>query len=526
MLVWLGLGVIFAGFRLAAMLSAPVGGIELDSLAGAWQAQAGNADERFIPTLFQAVTSWTFVFTSSEAPARVLALMASCSVPFALYRLRPLLGETGAMAALLLLAIDPVSILFGGTAWHGGFDLATTAWLVVFLREGRLPNWAVGLAAFVVASGGALALPIVLGFAAVRLIRQEYPTRERALWAAGGVAAAGFLAATGFGHGFQDPTLPPITAFARGFEATWSTVNTNSLAMLYSLPLLMLGIVAASYHAYECWRDEHWPEESLALLAAAALAFLWVAASGGSADPVPLGAAAIPFALLVGKVAPAAIAAILRVPWLYAGPALAGLVVTALVAEAYTVDWARIDRVGSDRTKLIVTGLVIASVACVGLLSSSRRTAPALLLPAVGTAAVLMLSGSTGVAFGGPNEPLPSPVSTIQGSEIREIALRAREENGGLIVVHSGFTLTSAWPLRDSGELVYATRVPPDATVVVWPVTEPAPDGFSVIEGRWSFEETRRGPDGGFLDYLRWLSNRNILKNGFEPVAVYLKATP
>ena len=73
---------------------------------------------------------------------------------------------------------------------------------------------------------------------------------------------------------------------------------------------------------------------------------------------------------------------------------------------------------------------------------------------------------------------------------------------------------------------MYATRVPPDATVVVWPVTEPAPDGFSVIEGRWSFEESRRGPDGGFLDYLRWLSNRNILKNGSEPVAVYLKATP
>jgi hypothetical protein len=114
----------------------------------------------------------------------------------------------------------------------------------------------------------------------------------------------------------------------------------------------------------------------------------------------------------------------------------------------------------------------------------------------------------------------------VQGREIREIALTARAQQGGLIVIHSDFEAESTWPMRDSGTVVFASRVPPDATVVVWPVTLPAPEGFAVIEGQWSFEEARYGPDGDFLDYLRWLSNRNILKNGFEPLAVYLRTTP
>jgi hypothetical protein len=48
-LAWLAAGAIFFAFRLDALFSAPVGGVELDSLAGAWQAHTGNADERFIP---------------------------------------------------------------------------------------------------------------------------------------------------------------------------------------------------------------------------------------------------------------------------------------------------------------------------------------------------------------------------------------------------------------------------------------------------------------------------------------------
>ena len=116
---------------------------------------------------------------------------------------------------------------------------------------------------------------------------------------------------------------------------------------------------------------------------------------------------------------------------------------------------------------------------------------PALLLAPAGPAFMLLLSGASGVAFGGPNEPLPSPMSSVQGAEIREFALRAREQHGGQIVIHSGFERASTWPMRDSGSVIYASRIPAEATVVIWPVTEAAPEGFAVIEGQWSWEVTR-----------------------------------
>lgn len=524
-LVWIVLGTVFIGFRLAAMLTVPVGGVELDSLSGAWQAHAGNADVRFIPTLFQALTAFGFMATTSEIPARLLAFAASCSIPFALWRLRPSLGEFGAMAALLVLAIDPFSVILGSTAWLGGFDTAIVLWLFVMASEQRLPGWSYGFAGFVAATAGPIVLPAVIGTAVVRLLHQKYPSRDRALWAAGGVAAAGLLTAVGFGFGLQDPTLAPIVAFARGFDATWSTASTSLLFGLYGYPLLSLGAAAMLFHAYQCWRDESWPEDSVTLFAVAGVSFVWIVVSVGSSNPVPLAAAAIPAALMIGRVAPSVCRALGNVNWTYAGPAVAGLTFLALVTEAFMTDWARIGRVGDDRDKLIVVGLSIAMLAVAGLLSSSRRTAPALVTPFLGAALLLTISGSANIAFGGPTEPLPSPISDVQGREIREIALKTRQEQGGLIVIHPDFEEESTWAMRDSGTVVYASRVPPDATVVVWPVTLPAPDGFAVVEGQWSFEEIRRGPDGDFLDYLRWLTNRNILHNRTVPLAVYLRTT-
>ncbi len=525
-LVWIALGTLFVGLRLAAVLSVPVGGIELDSLAGAWQAHTGNADDRFIPTLFQAVTSWSFLFTTSEAPARILALLASCTVPFAFYRMRFSLGETGAMAALLILGLDPFAVLLGSTAWHGGFDIAIVVWVLVLVHEDGLPDWVYGVAGFLVATAGALVLPIILAFAAVRLFTQQYPSRTRIFWTGGGALAGGLLATAGFGYGLQDPTIPPITALARGFETDWSNASTGSLVLFYGIPLLLLGVGTASYHAYQRWREGTWPEGSLGPLVAAGIVLAWIVVANTANDPVPAAAATIPFAILIGKETPRAMRAFSRIRWLYAAPAIAGLVLMLLIAGSYTVDWARVGRVGGAGDKLIVLGLVIAAVAFGGLLLSNRRTAPGLLVPFLGAAGLLMLSGAANVAFGGPDEPLPSPVNSAQGAEIRAIALATRTDQGGLIVVHPDFEAASTWPMRDSGTVVYASRVPPDATVVVWPVTLPAPDGFAVIDGQWSFDEIRRGPDGGFLRYLRWLSDRNFLKNGSEPLAVYLRTTP
>jgi hypothetical protein len=311
-----------------------------------------------------------------------------------------------------------------------------------------------------------------------------------------------------------------------GFDATWAGESTGYLAVLYSGPLIALGVAALAYRAYECWSEQEWPSEVVFLASAFAISLAWVVVSGGADDPVPLAAADLFAAILLARELSGVLALWQRVDWRATLLPLAGLVVALFVIEAYVVDWARIDRVGRDRDQVIVTGLVIAVVACVGLLASSRRTSAALFVPVAILAGLQTFSGAFGVAFGGANEPLPSPISTVQGREIRAIALDTRKTQGGLIALHTTFEEASTWPLRDSGDLVVTNQVPPDASVVIWPATEPAPEGFSVLAGTWSLLEERHAPDGGFLDYLRWLSNRNSLINTFEPVAVYLRTAP
>ena len=39
------------------------------------------------------------------------------------------------------------------------------------------------------------------------------------------------------------------------------------------------------------------------------------------------------------------------------------------------------------------------------------------------------------------------------------------------ILVHADFEDEMTWPFRDSGEILLASQVPPDASVVIWPTT-------------------------------------------------------
>lgn len=524
-ILWVVLGSLFVSLRFAGVLSIPIGGVELDHLSGAWQAHAGNDDARFVPTLFQAVTAWAFAFTTSEMPARILAFLASATVPFALYRLRAVLGEPAALIALGLLAVDPASILLGSTAWAGAFDVSVVVWLAVVLLERPRERWLPPVVGFAVATSGAVVLPPLLAWGVLTLFRADYPTK-RALGIAGIGAVAGvMLASVGFGFGWEGLTIPPLLSFADGFERAWSSESTRYLAVVYQTPLLAAGLAAAAYQAYACWREDNWPEIRVLLLTWAGFALAWLIVSGGSHDPTPLAGVALPFAILLALQLPDLLASLSRVDWRVASAVTAAIIFGLLVTEAWVVDWARVRRAGDDHDKLVVTGLVIATLASAGMLASNRKTAPALAIPVAVAGGMLMLSGASAVAFGGPNEPLPSPIVTAQGREVRDIAVEARKSRGGLIVVHPSFKERMTWPLRDSGSIVLASRVPPDATVLVWPANEPAPEGFAVVEGDWSLVQERHGPDGGFLDYLQWLSNRNSLKITPVPVAVYQRTS-
>lgn len=525
-IAWGAATVLFLAVHIAGLLSIPVGGVELDHLAGAWQAHIGLEDQRFVPTLFQAVSAETFDFTRSETLARALALLGTATIPFWLWRLRTVIGEAAGIFVLVLLAFDGPSILLGSTASALAWDIPIGLAALSFVAEGRRSPWPPAVLAFLCASAGAAVLPLVVALGLLTVARQRYPSRETLGAMAAGVAIAVAASSLGFGFGWEGLTIAPIHTFVQGFERDWAHESTATLAAIYSAPLLVSGLAAGAWRAYVCWREDDWPEIDLRLLTWGAVAFAWLAASPGSRDPVPLAAAAVPAALLVARELPALIARLAGVTWLYAAPALAGAFITAFIAEAYVVDWARIDRTGGSGEQVIAWGLFLAALGCLGLAASRRDTAPALLIPAAALFALWAVPGAAAVAFGSQQEPLPSPITSHQGPELRDIALAARDETGGLIVVHPLFEEAMTWPFRDSGEITLSSQVPPNAAILIWPETATAPDGYNVLEGRWSLLEIRNGPDGGFLDYLRWLSNRNVLGNTEVPIAVYLKDTP
>jgi len=523
-LLWIGIGAVFVLVRLAGVLSMPVGGAELDALSGAWQAHEGHTGVRFIPTLFQGLAAASFAFTSSEMPARFLALLASASVPFALYRLRPRFGEPAMLGALLLLAVDPASILGGSTATAFGFDVAVALWLCVLAEAKQAPRWAHAVAGFFAATSGGIVLPLLVAMAALRLVRQEYPRTGTIAWSLGGAVIGIAAASLGFGFGWQGVTIPPVAAFGAGFDREWSTESTGYLALVYASPIIAGALVAVAAQVYRGWRDQGWEASEVSLYAWFGAAMLWLLAAAGAHDPAPLVAVAIPAALIIGREVPAMASVFQRVDWQTAILPIAGVGFCLLVIEAYVEDWARVNRVGDADDQLIVLGVGVAVLACLGMLFSNRRNAGAILLAPITVGALIMLSGASGVAFGGPNEPMPSPAASVQGDEIRAIVEQAVKDHPGPVVVHASFESSMTWALRGGPAVTLATAIPADATAVIWPVTEPAPEGYSVVEGQWSFTQARKGPHGGFLPYLRWLTNRNILKNQPAALAVYLKA--
>ena len=525
-LAWGVLGLLFVGLRAGAALGTPIGGAELSGLSGAWQAHIGADDARFVPTFFQALTALTFEWTTSEMPARVLALLATASVPFAVYRLRPLLDEAGALVALLLLTIDPPGVLLGATASASGLDIALTLWLLVLLNEARAPAWAWAPAGFLAATAGPVWLPLALGAGAVRLFRQDYPSMPVIGYAGAGALLGVSAASLRFGMGWDGLRVPPFDAFAAGFDEPWSTESTLYLSVIYLAPLIAAGAAVAVYEVFRAALAPELDESRVEALAWSGVAFAWLLASTGAHSPMPLVGLSIPLALLIGPALGRLANEAWTADWTYARYLVPGMLTALLIAVAFLLEWARDGRAGDAGEKVAVGGLAVVALGCVALLVSSRRTMATLAVPAAVIALLPTISGLSGVAFSGPNEPMPSPVSPVQAREIRDIALDAREERGGLIVVHPRFELDLTWAFRDSGDLVISSGPVPDASVIVWPADGEAPEGYSILDGDWTVLTERRGPDADFLHYLRWLSNRNTLSVGRVPVIVYLKAGP
>jgi hypothetical protein len=524
-LAWVAVAAVFLGIRLWPIWQMPVGGAELAHLSGAWNASIGVEDDRYVPTLFQALTAVLLNFTTSEVPARILAFVATATLPLALYLLRPMLGAGGALVALLLLALDAVGVVVGVGASAMGFDLAIAAWLFVLFTRPAAPNWLSAVAAFAAATAGAIVLPLLAALAVTTLLRNERRGMSSLLWPAAGVAAGVTLTTLRPGLGPDGLTIAPIAIFVDGFDQRWSTADGLDVFFFASWPIVVGGMLAAAWRCYEAWRDDEIAREDTLLLTWMAFAFGWFITALPSHDATPLAGLALPSALLLGPALATGFRAAREADWTYAKYLIPFAAVMFLIAAFYVGDWARLDEVGNTSDKLVVTGLVLATLAALAVALLDRASSATVLTLLVPVAAIPLLIATFTIAFRAGDAPLPSPLAPVQARELRAIALQATGENGGEIVVHPDFEDSLTWPFRDSGNVVVASQIPAEAGFVIWPAEAGAPQGFAPLEGQWALVHEVQSPAGRFLRLLHWYADRYSLAITPEPVAVYVKET-
>lgn len=525
-LAWVAATAAFLFMRVAAFASVPVGGHELWSLAGTWQARAGIDDPRYIPTLFQALTALHLRLDDAELLPRLLALAASATMPLSLFALRRRLGEPVALIAVIFLAFDPLQLALGPVAGASAFDLplALATFATWPLLERR--PWLLAPVGFLVATSGPMVLPLALAAAIVAFVSRSWFDPRTAAFAAAGAAIGIAMASIGFGAGWQGIVVPPFDLFAASFDSPWSSESTRRLFALYAwgpaaAALLALAIPAAVERR---WLPRTTHERVLAawFLVAAG----WTATAGGAHDPLAPAAMTVPALLLAATGAVRLLEALGRVAWRAAGWPLAAAIAATLIALGPLLDWARLARVGPEHEVVVVVGMSVLLGASLLLLARETRTRPVVALPFVLVAAFPWLAGGFAVATGSPNEPLPSPVTTLQASELRDLALGPDRDPEGLVVLHPSVADALTWPLRGVPGVVVASRIPPNAAIVVWTADASVPDGFRIAEGRWSVLRERNGPRSGFLDYLRWLANRNTLPVRDSLVTVFIREQP
>jgi hypothetical protein len=518
-LAWAVIAALFIGLRLAASFTMPVFGPELDHLGGAWLARVGVEDERYIPTLFQAITSLLLRLDAAETYPRLVAVAASASIPLALYLLRGRLGDAGAAGALLLLALNPVGIALGASANAMALDEAVSVWFFAAFVRG----WTAPLPAAAMGFGAALCGPGPSLVLVARLVTARgawWVPRRDSLLAGAAAAAAGLLFASArFGLGFQELTVPPLDLLAAGSERRWATLSAGEAVLLYLAPLVAAAVLAGL--AAALGRGPRLPGLLFAWLGFAAG---WWAFSAWHENPAPAAALATPAAIVAGPMAVAGVGAALRRHSTLAAAALAGAAVLCLLAGAIVADWARLERSGPAAEQALVALFLVGAAASCAVVVYAR--AAAWFVPVAGVLGLaLLLAGASRIAVGA-SEPLLSPLSPPLARQLREAALAHREATGLEIVVHPRLAADVAWSFRDSGTLVISSRVPPAAGFVLWPVDEPQPEGFAMLAGDWALTRSIRTPTADTLDFLHWWLDRNTLVPRPDRIAVYTRSEP
>ncbi|MCA9829879.1 MAG: hypothetical protein KC495_05355 [Dehalococcoidia bacterium] len=516
-LAWLLAATVFVLTRVVAALNLPVFGAELVHLSGAWQASIGVDDARFIPTLFQGLSALQLEFSSSEAGPRVMAVGVSCSVPVLLWLYRSALGHDGALAILLLLAIEPFSVAFGATASAIAFDGPVAIWVLLILGSGRSNKLALAVSGFAGAVCGPAVLFVLLAWLSVGRTRLTLRTLAALL---GGFIAGAGLASFGFGFGPVTPVVPALSLLAAGSEQAWSTGTTLDLVLLYSTPLLLAAVVAVPVAV-----RRRSPLLRLAL-GWGAFALAWALFSIPSHNPAAAAGLTLPLCVVTGFMAPRAVRAIAHVRRAEALPLLAGAAVSLVLAWAVLADWSRVERTGDASEQFRLALYLGLAAIFLAVLVARPVLRPALFAPLAFAMAALLLPGAAGLVAGGTSEPLVSPISPAQARKLRDLAVARRDAGEGDIVIHPSLQDAITWPFRGSGVVVVASVAPKSAAIVLWPTSEPAPEGFVIVEGNWALTRTIRAPTADLLDSLHWFLDRNTVASQGVSISVYTREQP
>ncbi len=524
--IWIAAGIIFAALRLGPTWQAPVGGAELLHLAGAWQANIGLEDSRYVPTFFQFLSSVLFRISDSEVPVRVLAFATTSSIPFALYRVRRIIGEPAALLALFVLAIDAATISLGSSGSAMGFDLAIATWLFAFaVQREKIPSGLLGILAFLCVTSGPVVLPVAFAIGLLAIFRQQKPESPVLIEMLAGAVFGIIVTSVAYGTGPITLRIAPIDLLLDSFDQDWSTMTTAQFVALYSGVLLLGGLATAAYLLRKAATGRTLEDREALLLAWFVVAAGWALAAAQSHSTAAAAALTLPAALLIGAGLAQALPVMFRADWTFARYLLPAAAAAALVAMNYSIDWARLNRVGSGGEQSLVILLSAAALLALFVVAYDRRSRPTLLAAALVVGILPTLSGAFGIGLSGKDEPVPSPRSTIQGGQLRDIALDTIAAQGGTISVHPLLEQAATWPFRNSGAIEVASQPSANATIVIWPAGMPAPEGYASLDGTWAFEESVAPPTDSPLRYLRWVTDRNTLVITPEGMNVYLKAS-
>lgn len=519
-LLWAAAVGLFVALRIGPTWQAGVAGAELVHLSGAWQASIGEAgDSRFVSSLFQAISAFMLKGNESEVPIRVLAVVASLGIPFALYRLRASIGEPAALFALVFIAIDPIGILYTTGATAMALDVPVALGLLVLVtRDHKLSPALLAVAGFALGVTGPIVLTLGLAILVTKLLKREAFDKNAVASIAAGAFVGMVLSLANWGLGGFGGGIAPINILAGSFDERWSTPTSLQVLGMYSWPLAAGGLFYAAVIARRAMNGSPPPPILLLCAAWAAIGLAWLVASAAAHSPAPVLGLTLPCSILAAAGLVELIGMLRSESWQAARFVAPAGIVAGLIAITRGIRWARLDNLGTTSQRIQVIVLVFVVIGAVLWLLRRGESRPVLGIIAAAVGGLLVLSGTFGVGLSGSSELVLSPLSTVQARQLHD---RAVSEGVTRVAVHPRFEDDVTWPFRGIDEIVVTTQPQLTDGLVVWPADQAGPDGFSPIEGTWRLISEVTPPTRDGLTFIKWLSDRNNIAITGTTIAVY-----